>query len=104
MPDAAGRPAAFKACGQSTHTASAAYELMTTAEASNQWYRGTDNYHFASGRPNSQSANVKKSAYQFTQMVWKGSAGKKVGFGVKDKTAVAWYCPTGNDPDTAAAF
>jgi hypothetical protein len=37
-------------------------------------------------------------------MVWKGSAGKKVGFGVKGTTAVAWYCPKGNDPDDPSAF
>jgi hypothetical protein len=75
---------------------------LTTAEASNQWYQGTDNYNFASGRAN--SASVKKSAYQFTQMVWKGTRGKKVGFGVKGETAVAWYCPTGNNPDTSSDF
>jgi hypothetical protein len=37
-------------------------------------------------------------------MVWKGSPGKKVGFGVKDTRAYAWYCPTGNQPDTSQAF
>jgi len=37
-------------------------------------------------------------------LVWKGSPGKKVGFGVKGKTVYAWYCPAGNTPETADAF
>jgi uncharacterized protein YkwD len=37
-------------------------------------------------------------------MVWKGAAGKRVGFGVKDRVVYAWYCDAGNTPDTTAAF
>jgi hypothetical protein len=37
-------------------------------------------------------------------MVWKGAAGKRVGFGVKDRLVYAWYCPAGNTPETPAAF
>lgn len=44
------------------------------------------------------------SAYQFTQIVWKGKATKKVGFGINGINVYAWYCPTGNDPDQAASF
>jgi hypothetical protein len=41
---------------------------------------------------------------QFTQLVWKGQPGKRVGFGVKDRVVYAWYCDAGNTPDTTAAF
>jgi uncharacterized protein YkwD len=37
-------------------------------------------------------------------MVWKGASGKKVGFGINNNVVVAWYCPTGNDPDTSQEF
>jgi hypothetical protein len=37
-------------------------------------------------------------------MVWKGTATKKVGFGILDEKVIAWYCPTGNDPDLAQDF
>jgi len=96
------RPAEYRSCGQSLYTAIDPYDLLTTAEASIQWYRGIDNYSFASGR--AKRGSVRKSAYQFTQMVWKGAKGKKVGFGVKDDKAVAWYCLTGNEPDVATDF
>lgn len=72
---------------------------MSTDEATGGWYSNSGTYNFASGRAN--SAQDKLAAYQFTQMVWKGSKGKKVGFGIKDKKVVAWYCSTGNKPDDA---
>ena len=34
--------------------------------------------------------------------MWKAS--KKVGFGIKGKFVVAWYCPKGNDPNTPKDF
>jgi hypothetical protein len=37
-------------------------------------------------------------------MVWKGDANKKVGFGVKEDKAVAWYCKAGNEPETPTDF
>lgn len=104
MIDATKRPAAFQKCGQSMHKGTDAYILLTTDEATIQWHKGNVNYNFASGRSNSATSAVKSSAYQFTQMVWKGKAMKKVGFGIKDKLTVAWYCPTGNSPDTAQDF
>lgn len=45
-----------------------------------------------------------KSVNQFTQIVWKGVKGKKVGFGIKGVVVYAWYCPTGNVPDDATTF
>jgi len=35
-------------------------------------------------------------------MMWKST--KKVGFGIKGKYVVAWYCPKGNDPATSKDF
>lgn len=34
--------------------------------------------------------------------MWKST--KKVGFGIKGKYVVAWYCPKGNDPATSKDF
>lgn len=71
-------------------------------EASQAWYLGNKYYNFNAGR--ASSSDQTKSAYQFTQIVWKGSAGKLVGFGIKDKTVIAWYCPAGNAPNDAVTF
>jgi len=39
----------------------------------------------------------------FTQMIWNDN--DKVGFGVKGKWVVAWFCPGGNTPeDSQQAF
>jgi len=35
-------------------------------------------------------------------MIWKQST--EVGFGIKNKWIVAWFCPPGNKPDTAEAY
>jgi hypothetical protein len=78
--------------------------LLTTAEASIAWATGKKNYNFRDGSANSDVSEEKANAYKFTQMVWKGAKGKKVGFGIKGKNVYAWYCPKGNDPMTKTAF
>jgi len=102
MENKALRPAEYRSCGQSVYTAIDPYYLLTTAEASIQWYVGIDDYNGDTGR--AKRGGYQEGAYQFTQMVWKGAKGKKVGFGVKDDKAVAWYCLTGNEPDLATDF
>jgi hypothetical protein len=99
MPADKDRPAAFQKCGQSLFTGTNDHKVLSTDEASIAWYSNWKNYNFASGRANSNAD--KPSAYRFTQIVWKGANGKKVGFGVKGTKVVAWYCPTGNTPDQA---
>jgi hypothetical protein len=109
MQSATDRPAAFRECAQNHFSATDAYRVLTTAEASNAWAGGRKNYNFPDGaaEPDSnaaKAAQAKANAHKFTQMVWKGAAGKKVGFGIKDTNVYAWYCPTGNSPMTKTAF
>lgn len=75
--------------------------MLPPNEATDGWYAGKKYYEFAAGRPSTVQT---ESALQFTQIVWKGETGKKVGFGVHKGVVYAWYCPAGNTPDTATAF
>jgi hypothetical protein len=61
----------------------------------NKWYEMKDHYNFDKG---TFKKDKKKDGQKFTSMMWRAS--KKVGFGISGKYVVAWYCPTGNDPDT----
>jgi len=102
MLNSSDRPTQFRTCGQSKFQGASAFELLTSSEATDKWYGGKIHYNFAAGKPYYDSQ--KESALQFTQIVWKGDAGKRVGFGVKGTSVYAWYCAAGNTPDTPAAF
>lgn len=63
--------------------------MLTTNLASEDWYKnGRDKYNFATGA--ARSPADQPAANKFTEMLWKSS--KTVGFGVKGKWVVAWYC------------
>ena len=100
MPASSRRPSAFRECGENVFTAADASTAFTTAAATADWYAGNVDYDFAANKP--KSATVKANSDQFTQVVWKGTG--RVGFGIRDKTVVAWYCERGNWPRTESAF
>jgi hypothetical protein len=49
------RPDQYKKCGQNILQGQNAFNLLTTNEASIQWYGGKSNYNFGAGRPNSDA-------------------------------------------------
>lgn len=81
MRDPSLRPAQFRSCGQSKFEGGSSSEVLATNAATDKWYSGKEAYNFPSGSANPGAQ--KESALQFTQIVWKGAAGKRVGFGVK---------------------
>lgn len=104
MSSSADRPAAFQRCGQNQFTGSTNYNVVSTNVATDKWYDdGKKHYNFQGGKPNTD--RYKTTALRFTQIVWKGAPGKKVGFGIRGAEVYAWYCnEAGNTPDTPDAF
>lgn len=94
---------AFSKCGQSLYTeptgaAPAVLALLGNTAATTDWYSGgAVNYDYSVGAVKS-AGNAAKSAL-FTQLLWKDSI--SVGFGLKGKYVIAWYCPKGNTGDKA---
>jgi hypothetical protein len=80
-------------------------DLATTNAASEGWYKGETEYSYEKGTAK-DATDVEKSAAarDFAQMVWKSTT--KVGFGVKGKWVIAWYCDsaasTGSPPESVA--
>lgn len=67
-------------------------DLLYTNRASKDWYEsGEPKYTFGTGMPNSEANRA--AAEKFVKMLWRGTT--KVGFGVKGKWVVAWYCESG---------
>jgi hypothetical protein len=85
---------AFAACGENIFiqtTASKVEDLASTNAASKAWYAGEAEYDIEKGSAKSPNDKDKSAAaLRFTQMVWRGTS--TVGFGVKDKWVIAWYC------------
>jgi hypothetical protein len=75
-------------------------QLRFTDAASKAWYGGSANYNENTGestQPGNDQATLE--AFMFTKMVWKKT--KRVGFGVRGKWVIAWYCesqPASNSP------
>ena len=67
--------------------------------ATDKWYENKQYYDFAKGE---LTKGKESEGKKFTSMMWRKS--KKVGFGIKGKFVVAWYCPKGNDPDTSTDY
>jgi len=66
-------------------------DVLLTNMASNFWYKGINQYDFATNQPKTGINEAQlDQANSFQQMVWRGT--KRVGFGVFDKYVVAWYC------------
>ena len=87
-------------CGENVfqETSAGAASLRFTDAASAAWYAGGKWYDESTGRSKDPSnASKTLDAFKFTKMVWKKTT--RVGFGVKGKWVVAWYCesqPTSN--------
>lgn len=62
--------------------------------ATDFWYGGSKYWNIANGSPTVANTDQQRAqfsqAQNFAQMLWKGT--KTVGFGVKGKFVVAWYC------------
>jgi len=58
-------------------------------DAGKNWYSGELYYNFNTGDL-PKDKDEKKAVEKFSKMVWKNT--KKVGFGVKGKWVIAWYC------------
>lgn len=54
-----------------------------------EWYKGLSEYDFKTSdmKKGGDAAKMAK----FTQLIWKATS--TVGFGVKGKYVVAWFCP-----------
>lgn len=97
---------AFYNCGENVfqETSASSGGLRFTDAASEGWYAGNKYYDESTGR-STDPTNASKTAeaFKFTKMVWRKTT--RVGFGVKGKWVVAWYCesqPASNSP--AAEF
>lgn len=74
--------------------------MRFTDAASEYWYAGNAWYNQDTGTSTvPTNGPLTARAFEFTKMVWKKTL--KVGFGVKDKWVIAWYCdsqPKSNSP------
>lgn len=75
------------------YTQDDAADLLQSDVATNKWYEGESSYSYDNGEPKDAKAETKKKSLQFTNMLWKSS--KKVGFGIKGKFVLAYYCTVG---------
>ena len=84
----------FGTCGETIYTekvAAKVKDVLYTNAASTFWYAGETEYDYTKGEPKKKTDKNKKAySDNFTKMVWKATT--KVGFGVKGKYVIAWYC------------
>lgn len=93
----------FKDCNANVHEHTDAVEQLDGDYATNGWYANKASYDYVTTKPIDDKAPTKIKADTYTQLLWKTST--KVGFGIKDKFVVAWYCDKkGNDPRDAKTF
>ena len=96
MPAEGTRPAAFRDCAESLYTLQdlTKLNLLVRGEdgadlATEYWYsQGDKNINWRTGKPNPGGNPIAVNA--LLHIIWKTT--KKVGFGIKDKWVVAWYC------------
>jgi hypothetical protein len=76
--------------------------LKTTNIATDAWYEGESEYDYSTGTPRDMKDPKKvKLSNAFANVVWAGTT--KVGFGVKGKWVVAWYCQDKAAPSETVA-
>jgi hypothetical protein len=89
-------------CGQSkfeeADDATKILEIITKDTASKNWYEtGQADYSYDDGACKASvcdDATKKLQVDNLTQLLW--SSSQKVGFGIKGRNVVAWYCKKGN--------
>lgn len=82
----------FKDCGYNVFTDDNTSKIVKENIATDAWYKNEDQYDYKTGKVKKGKDEAKMKEY--TQLMWKKS--EKVGFGIKGKFVVAWYCPKGN--------
>jgi len=95
-PAESARPKAFRDCAESIYTLQDLTKLGLLAKGENGkdiatefWYaQGDKNIDYTTGKP--YANGDQKAVNQLLHIIWKST--KKVGFGIKDKWVVAWYC------------
>jgi hypothetical protein len=96
----------FSGCGESIFeqkVSEKVKDLEFGNDASYDWYLGKKYYETEKGKVKDDATkDYKELALKFTQMVWKGT--KRVGFGVKDRWVIAWYCEDKGAVGDAEAF
>jgi hypothetical protein len=96
MPAEGTRPKAFRDCAESLYTLQddSKLNLLVRGEngldlATEYWYsQGDKNINYRTGKPIPGGNPIAVNA--LLHIIWKTT--KKVGFGIKDKWVVAWYC------------
>jgi len=77
-------------------------DVYLTNLATDTWFEGRRQYNFEQGVANGDDPATVKASNQFVQVVW--AASTKVGFGVKDKYVVAWYCKAAEPGSASKSF
>lgn len=75
------------------YTQDDAADLLQSNVATTKWYEGESSYNYDTGEPTDDKDETKKKSKKFMNMLWKSS--KKVGFGIKGKFVLAYYCTVG---------
>lgn len=83
-----------KKCNVNVHMHTDAVEQHDGDYATEGWYKNSESYDYVTSKPKlvkgkeDEATKIKSDTY--TQLIWKTST--KVGFGIKGKFVVAWYC------------
>ena len=96
MPPVAKRPKAFRDCAQSVYALQDLTKvgLLVRGEggvdlATEYWYsQGDKNIDYRTGKP--KPGGNPRAVDELLHIIWKTT--KKVGFGIKERWVVAWYC------------
>jgi hypothetical protein len=85
-----------------TETAADIKKVKDSNLATDFWYGGEEFYSYDTFQPIDTKNDIKtKRVYDFANVVWTGTT--KVGFGVKGKWVVAWYCAVKATPSSTTA-
>jgi len=95
-PAQASRPAAFRDCAESVYTLQDLTKVALLVKGENgldlateYWYgQGDKSIDYATGRP--KRGGNPRAVEALLHIIWKTT--KKVGFGIKERWVVAWYC------------
>jgi hypothetical protein len=83
-----------KKCNVNVHMHTDAVEQHDGDHATEGWYKNSESYDYVTSKPklvhDKEDEPTKIKSDTYTQLIWKTST--KVGFGIKGKFVVAWYC------------
>lgn len=83
-------------CHQNVYTQDDEADLLQTDKATLEWYKGESTYDYVNGEP--KDAKDKAKSMKATNLLWKSST--LVGFGIKGKFVLAYYCAPAAYKDT----